>query len=224
MKKTTAIAALAVSGALLLSACGGSDVNDVEMPEPTAAEETTKTEETDGPTVVEENLLPTNEVTDVDEENIVINVGDSLRVSIDPWFPTCEAEAPEYVRDPDTGKTEIVGGYFPQESFVKEFDSAYLAEPNASVGESGEELVLNEDGSIDLEATIELQAETQEEEVDVEALGSLEQGQLVFLNGESDSFFNLIAAKSGTTELRLAYSCEPTGDSFDKTWTIKINP
>lgn len=223
MKKTTAIAALAVSGALFLSACGGSDVSDVEMPEPTVAEETTKTEETDGPTVVEENLLPTNEVKDVDEENIVINVGDSLRVTVDPWFTTCEAEMYEYVTDPNTGETEVVGGYFPQESFVKEFDSAYLAPPVATGGEGEDEVVFNEDGSIDLDATMKLQEETAEE-VDVEALGASEQGQAVLLNGESDYPFSLNAVKAGTTELRMAYSCEPTGDSFDKTWTVKINP
>lgn len=218
MKKTTAIAALAVSGALLLSACGGSDVNDVEMPEPTAAEETTKTEETDGPTVVEENLLPTNEVTETDEDNIVITVGDTIRVAIDPWFSTCEAEVPEYVENPDTGEYEMVGGYFPQESFVKDFDSAYFTEPTQ---DEGEEVVFNEDGTIDLDATLEAQEEAAEEAGETEAR---DPGEVVLLNGDSDSSFALIAEKSGPTELRVAYSCEPTGDSFDKTWTIKINP
>lgn len=215
MKKTTAIAALAVSGALLLSACGGSDVSDVEMPEPTATEETTETEDPDAPTVVEENLLPTNEVKDVNEENIVITVGDSVRVAIESWFPTCEAEMPEYVENPETGVYESVGGYYPQESFVKEFDSAYLAEPTAN---EGEEVVLNEDGTIDLDATIEAQEEAAGE------TESLDPGEIVLLNGESNNSFVLVAKNSGTTELRVAYSCEPTGDSFDKTWTIKINP
>jgi hypothetical protein len=216
MKKTTAIAALAVSGALLLSACGGSDVSDVEMPEPTATEETTETKDPDAPTVVEENLLPTNEVKDVDEENIAINVGDSVQVAIEPWFPTCESELPEYVENPETGVVEVVGGYFPQDSFVKEFDTAYLVEP---IADEGEDVVFNEDGTVDIEGTF-----GDEDPVVEEAPNTSESGQLVLLNGESDSRFVLNAQKAGTTDLRVAYSCEPTGDSFDKTWTIKINP
>ncbi len=222
MKKTTAIAAFAVSGALLLSACGGSDVTEVALPESTTEETTTETEDPNAPTVVEENQLPEPKIeVSEDAEEVVVAVGDSLRVDIDPWFPACESIPVEYVTDPETNEVEAVGGYFPGESFVKEFDSAYLSEPEIS---PSDDVVLNEDGSIDLEASLEAKDASEDEAADAR-----EPGETFVLHNSGDSSemkpgFVLIADQPGTTQLRVAYSCEPTGDEFDTTWTIKINP
>ena len=239
MKKTTAIAALAVSSALLLSACGGSDVNDVEMPEPTATEETTAEaneaneanpqdddEYTEIPQVVpvepinEENLLPEPQAKTVAGTEVTMNLGDVLEMREFSWFTTCPFSTQQLVLDDDGNVAEIIPSVNPRDTYVLEYDSEYLELPQYE--ESSREIPVDADGNIDEEAALKLSEEVAEESANTPKFT----GTVITLEDSGDTPFGyaIETVKTGTTELRVAYSCESTGESFDKTWIIKINP
>lgn len=224
MKKTIAVASLALSTSLILAACGSDSEEATSSPTETSQE----VEGTEGadtapttPLELDPEDLP-DRVTPKESENggveaptasddgaVQISLTDnSVQVNYAPWFLECtddpSADTLEELFSPDQSKFETL---------VIDYDDSYLDIPTVSEASGASELPEAIDVD-DLEDT-------------PTATGDVPFRTAVVLNDsdglESIGGLVLDPQQAGTTELRVAYSCPTSGDSFDETWTLEIS-
>ncbi len=216
------MASLALSTSLILAACGSDS-------EETTSSSTETSQEVEGTDVVPVSPLEANpedlpdRVTDKELESdgslespttsddgaVQISLTDnSVQVNYAPWFLECtddpSADTLEELFSPDQSKFETL---------VIEYDESYLEIPTVSEASGASELPEAIDVD-DLEDT-------------PTATGDVPFRTAIVLN-DSDGLEQigglvLDPLQAGTTELRVAYSCPTSSDSFDETWTLEIS-
>lgn len=224
MKKTIAVASLALSTSLILAACG-SDSEEATSSSTEVSQEVEGTEGTDlvptSPLELDPEDLP-DRVTPKESEAdslvapttsgdgaVQISLTDnSVQVNYAPWFFECSddpsADTLEELLSPDQSKFETL---------VIDYDESYLEVPAASVASGASELP----EAVDVEDLENTPATT----------GDVPFRTAIVLNDsdglESIGGLVLDPVQSGTTELRVAYSCPTANLSFDETWTLEIS-
>ncbi len=223
MKKTVAVASLALSTSLILAACG-SDSEETPSSSPTTSEEVDGTDVVDAadvdPLAVDPDSLP-DRTTPVDAEAdgvvapetaedgaVKVSLADNtVQVNYAPWFLTCSddpsATTLEELFSPDQSKFDTL---------VFEYDEAYLEIPTASAASDASELP----GAVDVDDL----EDTPSTVGDVAPKTSIVLNDLGGLESVGSQVWEPLAA--GTTELRVAYSCPTSGEVFDESWTLEI--
>lgn len=224
MKKTIAVASLALSTSLILAACGSDS-------EEATSSSTEISQEVEGTDVVPVSPFETNpedlpdRVTEKELESegkgglespttsedgaVQISLTDNIvQVNYAPWFLECtddpSADTLEELFSQDQSKFETM---------VVDFDMAYLVVPTSP--ETSDPTELPE--AIDVEDLEDTPT----------TIGAPPTKTTIVLNDsdglESIGGLVLEPQQAGTTELRVAYSCPTSSDSFDETWTIEIS-
>lgn len=224
MKKTIAVASLALSTSLILAACG-SDSEEATSSSTETSQEVEGTENTDlaptspielDPEDLPDRVTPKESESDSlvapttsDNGTVQVSLTDNtVQVNYAPWFLECtddpSADTLEELFAPEQSKFETL---------VIDYDEAYLEIPTASVASGASELPEATDVD-DLEDT-------------PTTTGDTPFRKAIVLNDsdglESIGGIVLDPLQAGTTELRVAYSCPTSGDSFDETWTLQIS-
>lgn len=236
MKKTIAVASLALSTSLILAACG-SDSEEATSSSTETSQEVEGTEDTDlvptSPLEFNPEDLP-DRVTEKEpevngsvvapttSENGAVQVSlsdDIVQVNYEPWFLEC-------TDDPSANTLEEL--FSPEQSKFEtmeiDYDAAYLEAPKPPTADTSElpEAIEFDDGS-ELTEAIDVD-DLEDTPTDV---GAPPIKKAVVLNGsdglESVGAVVLEPQQAGTTELRVAYSCPTSGNSFDETWTLQIS-
>lgn len=227
MKKTIAVASLALSTSLILAACG-SDSEEAASSSTGTSQEVEGTEGADtaptSPLELDPEDLP-DRVTEKEIESegqgglaspttsedgaVQISLTDNIvQVNYAPWFLECtddpSAETLEELFSQDQSKFETM---------VVDFDLAYLEAPTSP--ETSDPTELPE--AIDVEDLEDTPTTT----------GAPPTKTTIVLNDsdglESIGGLVLEPQQAGKTVLRVAYSCPTSDDSFDETWTLEIS-
>lgn len=224
MKKTIAVASLALSTSLILAACG-SDSEEATSSSTETSQEVEGTESTDlAPTspieldpadlpdrVTEKESESDSLVAPTTSENGAVQVSltdNTVQVNYAPWFLECSddpsANTLEELFSPEQSKFETL---------VIDYDESYLEIPTVSVSSDASELP----EAIDVEDLENTPTTT----------GDAPFRKAIVLNDsdglESIGSIVLDPLQAGTTELRVAYSCPTSNLSFDETWTLEIS-